>query len=57
MLDYSRIIIKGQFEMDGYSPFTEDSYKNVAAYKFLHSTDIVKIETELETLRDLASCG
>lgn len=52
-LKYSMIIAKGDFSIDGYSPFganVKDIYGNIPQYKRLDSIDVKDINSELNAL-------
>jgi len=49
-LKYSRIIVKGDFNLPDYIPFAQDIFGNTAQDKQLGSIDISQIKSELKKL-------
>jgi len=49
-LKYSKIIVKGDFNLPEYRPFYQDIFDNTAQDKELNFTDISKIKAELTKL-------
>lgn len=52
VLKYSEIIVKGQFSINGYSPFARDIFGNIIMNKHILSEDFSKIRKELQSLTD-----
>src|SRR3990172_5282094 len=50
-LGYSRIILKSQDPVKGYSPFSHDRFGNIQQEKMLHSSDLVFCLKELSDLQ------
>lgn len=48
--NYSSIMFKGNFYLGGYRKIGKDSFGNITHLKYLRTTDISKIRSELETL-------
>lgn len=49
-LKYSRVIVKGDFNLPDYEPFAKDLFGNIAQNKQLGSIDISQIKSELKKL-------
>lgn len=49
-LDYSKIIVKGTFRLDGYAAWARDPRGNVAQAKTLDSSTISAVNSELKSL-------
>ena len=49
-LGYSKIITKGDFNLEDYNQFTSDAFNNIIQSKEIKTTDIFYLKSELEKL-------
>lgn len=49
-LGYSKMIIKGDFNLQGYSDFAQDRFGNIVQEKQLNSIDFSQVRVEIEKL-------